>query len=59
MTLRLGRILSLDLFPGGKCYVCERRLHHFWVGVGLVGAGVLVARHDRHDYPWAFSRLPS
>lgn len=35
-----------------RVYICRARVHHGLVGVGLIGAGVVLIARDWHDRWW-------
>lgn len=39
-----------------RLYVLNRRLHHGLTGVFLIALGMVLALHDKADFPWALSR---
>ena len=40
-----------------RLYVCKRRVHHGAVGVVAVVLGLMLAAHDRADFPWSLSKF--
>lgn len=47
----LMRLVRLDR-ELRRVYVAGRRVHHGLVGVAMVAAGIVLAVHDRKDFPW-------
>lgn len=54
MTNRAAVVDVLRSLPGPKVTIYGRRIHHGAFGCWLIAVGLLLALHDRRDFPWKF-----